>query len=239
MSYKSKYHSEEDEKYEKKDEEIKRMNEKKNEDQIKEIENQNDKKKRGTTRNGYRRTLSTEKSSTNPTHSNENVKYQQKERGSLNKVPKQSLKEEEKQEKEIDEKSKKEIKEEEKVVYKSIKSDELKEYQQENKELLINENDQLSYIRQQIKNTEQLLEQLKKEEQRLKGKVTEGKSQITQNENIVVDVMCILPNGKQIWININKDDDPNQICKNLSNEYLLSKESEQKLLNYIIEAQHQ
>ncbi|EKE39738.1 hypothetical protein ENUP19_0079G0027 [Entamoeba nuttalli] len=239
MSYKSKYHSEEDEEYEKKDEEIKRMNEKKSEDQIKEIENQNDKKKRGITRNGYRRTSSTEKSSTNPTHSNENVKYQQKERGSLNKVPKQSVKVEEKQEKEIDEKSKKEIKEEEKVVYKSIKSDELKEYQQENKELLINENDQLSYIRQQIKNTEQLLEQLKKEEQRLKGKVIEGKSQITQNENIVVDVMCVLPNGKQIWININKDDDPNQICKNLSNEYLLSKESEQKLLNYIIEAQHQ
>ena len=124
-------------------------------------------------------------------------------------------------------------------MYKSIKSNELKEYQQENKELLINENEQLSYICQQIKNTEQLLEQLKKEEQRLRGKVIEGKSQINQNENIVIDIMCILPNGKQIWININKDDDPNEICKNLSNEYLLSKESEQKLLNYIIEAQRQ
>ncbi|KAL7717491.1 Uncharacterized protein QTN25_005298 [Entamoeba marina] len=112
---------------------------------------------------------------------------------------------------------------------------------------------QLQHIQKQIEQTEFLLELLKTEEKRLLENVQIGSpsNQVTtqniqadktntnskKQNDVILDVMCILPNGVEEWIHISKEEDPIPKAKELTQKYSLSEESEKKLLAYIKQVQ--
>ncbi|ELP86093.1 hypothetical protein EIN_327400 [Entamoeba invadens IP1] len=97
----------------------------------------------------------------------------------------------------------------------------------------------LLYVQSQIKQTEMLLAELKEEENRLMNTVTRGGISKQTDTTVVLDVLCVLPNGKQAWINVTKDDNAETKAAEFAKDYQLSKENEAKITEIITQVQQE
>lgn len=125
---------------------------------------------------------------------------------------------------------------------KKYKSEDIKEFAKQQSEPITEAHAQLEYVQRQIKDAEELLSQLRAQESQLKGEISGGSASSANAPRtttpVSVDMLCVLPNGKEIWLNVQPDDDAEKIAQDISDEYSLSVANKRKIVDIIHEAQH-
>ena len=73
---------------------------------------------------------------------------------------------------------------------------------------------------------------LTKEEEILLGKVS-NKVNDEFDKDIVLDVVCVLPNGTEEWITLRSNDNPEEKAKEICEKHKLGPNCEKKIVDYI------